>query len=384
MMPTNTLFLYGYDWSGLMGRPQQISRGLAKRGTVLYVETPISFLAALSQPRRFMRFFGGTRKIEQNLFVLTLPLLLPLSTVFPFVLEINSRICAGLIRKQARSLFKDYVILAYSPIALHLLDSLDNAPVFYDCADDHAAWSSSKRNRRQIEVDEPKLAARANANFVVSNALRDRFLPINKHTYKVPNGVQIDHFTDAARPQPLPLDLTGIKRPIIGFIGTITPLVDIELIEAVARARPQWSILIVGPLQAKIVAPNLDNVYFLGKKPYSQLPAYLGAFDVCILPWNKSRAAIGANPAKLFQYLASGKPVVTVDLPEIAPYSEVVYISEDTERFIRNIELALEEDDGTMRQRRIAIAEANTWDHRTETLIQLMGEHYHTKNLHCF
>ncbi|MCK4268350.1 MAG: glycosyltransferase [Actinomycetia bacterium] len=269
--------------------------------------------------------------------------------------------------------FDDYVILSYSSLAVHLLAQLKKTIVFYDCADDHAAWKRSNRNRRQIEHDEPLLAKKAAAIFVVSKILKEKFSLINENTFLIPNGVEIEHFKKSRQNPLLPQDMLGIKGPIIGFIGVVSDLFDLGLLEAAARIKPEWSFVIVGPITSNIIKPDLKNIHFLGKKSYEELPSYLTTFDVCTIPLNRSPAALGANPAKLFQYLAGGKPVVSVDLPEVETFSDLIYISKNEKEFIDNIDVALKEANPKIRQKRIIEARRNTWDQRVEMMVNIIS-----------
>ena len=146
----------------------------------------------------------------------------------------------------------------------------------------------------------------------------------------------LGHGTSSLRSRPRWLNL---PRPIVGFFGLIEQWIDLDLIDEIAVRRPQWSIVLIG----RMAVPghpvcNRPNVHLLGKRPYDELPAYGKAFDAAIIPYHLTQQVLHANPIKLREYLAMGKPVVSVSTPEIDKYADVVEIARSREDFIAKLD----------------------------------------------
>jgi glycosyltransferase involved in cell wall biosynthesis len=199
----------------------------------------------------------------------------------------------------------------------------------------------------------------------------------------LPNGADAEAFAAGAL-QPCPADLAAIPRPRIAYIGHLNRKVDFAMIATVAKARPAWHWVLVGPVpEDGSAAPandphigaafrecqTLANVHFLGGKPYTALPAYAAHMDVhtiCYRPdrgwWN------AAAPLKLHEYLATGRPVVSIDIMDIHPFADVVRLVRDRAGWIGALEAALKERSAQAMERRRDAARANSWDDRVDLL----------------
>src|SRR5205823_13347203 len=155
--------------------------------------------------------------------------------------------------------------------------------------------------------------------FVVSETLLETKRRLNANTWTSPHGVDFEHFrraqdADLAAPD----DAAGLPRPIIGYFGSLEKWIDFELIDYLAEHRPQWTFLLVG--RVAVPAGRLSqrpNVRWLGRRPYESLPAYGKLFNAAIIPFRINQQTLHCNPLKLREYLAMGKPIVSVDFPEV-------------------------------------------------------------------
>ncbi len=183
---------------------------------------------------------------------------------------------------------------------------------------------------------------------------------------------------------PCPDDLAAIPRPRIGYIGHLNRKVDFNLIAAIARARPNWQWVLVGPVPEGVGHPSQDaavaaafmdcqhlpNVHFLNYKPPSALPRYVGHMDVNVMIYRQDQDGwwSSAYPLKLHEYLAGGRPVVSTPLSEIQPLGHIVDMVDTQEKWLASIERALTKGGvGTAKERQ-AVAFANTWDARVDQL----------------
>ncbi len=190
-------------------------------------------------------------------------------------------------------------------------------------------------------------------------------------------GVALSRF-DAARVQ-VASDLAALPGPIVGYAGAQGSLrFDVELFCAAARATPEATFVLVGPadevVASDITRRGLGNVLMLGPRPYAELGSYVTAFDVGLVPYLVNDFNLGSDPLKVYEYLALGKPVVSVPLPAVEELGEVVSIAADHELFIVAIRDALLEDRPDLTARRRAVAEAHSVERIVDGLIASLEE----------
>ena len=154
-------------------------------------------------------------------------------------------------------------------------------------------------------------------------------------------------------------------------------MVDFDLLERVAQANPDKSLVLVGPLQTDIGSlASRPNVFLLGQKKHEELPNYIANFDVCLIPYVLNEYTRNVYPTKLNEYLIMGKPVVSTALPELEYFDQVnpgtASVAADTEDFLAKIEAALKEDSDEARARRVRVADANTWFHKIDQMTALI------------
>lgn len=177
-------------------------------------------------------------------------------------------------------------------------------------------------------------------------------------------------FAAFSRPTAPPRELEELPRPRIGFVGGVSWRVDTDLLAAVARQRPDWSICLVGEVERR--PPPAENLVLLGHRPYEQLPALVQGFDVGIVPYRRDVFNDASFPLKVFEYLAAGIPVVTTCLPELAGLEPHVRRADDPHGFVLAVERALAEGPGPDACR--ALARAHSWAARARQLEELVGE----------
>jgi len=182
-------------------------------------------------------------------------------------------------------------------------------------------------------------------------------------------GVDYDHFATATLIDcPQPDELRGVPHPRLGYLGAIEPwLIDQELVGYVSRKRPGWHWILVGLRASPLAIESLENVHYLGSRPYASMPSYAAAFDVCVLPWvtDNSFVAYG-SPIKVREYLATGKPVVITPIYEYEPLDGILRVSRGYDDFIAKVEDALNNDSVDKRTTRQLAVKGATWDARTE------------------
>lgn len=146
----------------------------------------------------------------------------------------------------------------------------------------------------------------------------------------LPNGCDYEHFKQAQNKQPLGGVPFTLKKPVIGYIGAMAPWIDWCLIHTMAHFLPDYEFVLIGPLLLQTgMSLTSSNMHYLGPKSYEILPAYMSRFDFCLIPFALTEMTKGVNPIKFWEYLASGIPILSTQLPEI-PREYVTIVSEES------------------------------------------------------
>lgn len=245
--------------------------------------------------------------------------------------------------------------------------SCPDARVVYDCMDHHAGFDN---NAPAILRGETELIEQADLVVVTSDDLGQRIGPRARNIAIVRNGCDYGFFS--ATPAKVYRQAQG--RQVIGYFGAIAEWFDPELVRAVARAHADAELLLIGSdtSGAGALLAGEPNVRFVGEVPYAELPYWLHGFDVCLLPFKVVPLTLATNPVKVYEYLAAGKPVVAVDLPEMAQFGGLVRTARDPDEFSRAVSAALADGSGSAARR--AFAAGQTWRHRAEAFDQAVAE----------
>ncbi|HVB34125.1 MAG TPA: glycosyltransferase [Patescibacteria group bacterium] len=343
-----------------------IARALSRRVPTVFVEPPVQWNPWSEEFRAHRVFdscFRGRQKAAEPGLTVFHRRGFPLGRLEKFrrfQTTSNARALARVLKKGAvgrRLLWHSFPYWSEP-----LMDAIDRGLFVYHCLD----YSPREEERRLVE--------RADVVFCVSQALADKYKALNRRTFLLPNGVDLDLFDPGrAAGMPRPSDIPG-RGPILGFVGYVNCHADLELLAKVAKAFPRHSVVILGRVAKGHSGPqgrqrealrellSLANVHLLGFRPPCQLPAYLHAFDVCLIPLLRNRFNRERDPMKFYQYMAMGKPVVTAPVPVARHYRDACYVADTHDEFIEAVSHALARQDGeSNRQRRRAIAQAHSW-----------------------
>lgn len=376
---------FGNDWSAEnRTSSHHVAERLAQRTRVLYVDTP-----GLRAPkangrdfrklsRKLLQAVKAPRQVGKQMWVATMPQI-PFRGL-PFAARMNRAVGRRLVRRALKSLGFDRTISWFVvPHAGALARAFGEAMVVYYCIDDYAALPDVDAGAvGRMDAD---LSQRADQVFVASALLLESKRQVSPHAVHAPHGVDVAMFRTVADPAlPLPDMTRSLQRPVIGFYGLIEAWIDLDLIAYLAAERPQWTFLLVGRVA---VDPGplkgLTNVVFAGPQPYVALPRWAKAFDVAIIPYRPTRQVMNSNPLKLREYLATGKPIVSVSTPEIDGFGEYVRIAHHRAQFLAHIEDALANDSAADRDRRMAAVDSMSWDARIEEVVAVVERTLETK-----
>ncbi len=354
-------------WSYLWTRKQRFMDRFAHAGyRVLYVEPIEPLLWQLKGPgyNQSLGLRARLREVRPNLHVLSLPVMLPFSHRFSLLNWLNQWWAVAIIRRHMETLgMRAPIVWTYTPLVGSRISSLGGCRLVYDCVDAQGQYPGMGRYVDGMEED---LLRRADVVFVTSEALLERAGRLAARVHLVPNGVDAEHLRRATLPETeVPDDVAGLSRPVIGFVGALAEWIDFEAIRALAERRPSWSIVLIGPAKRAGEVHTLErfgNVRLLGMRPKESLPGYLKAFDACISPFRPGELATAADPLKVYEYLAAGRPVVLSGLPAMERLAGLVYVARGPEDYVSQVERALEENTEARVQQRLAFAETRSWD----------------------
>jgi glycosyltransferase involved in cell wall biosynthesis len=375
-VPFSIICLSSQRWAtALPTNRQQIMTRAARRGhRVLFVETADFIGKRLAGRRHSVAPRASVDGVE----IKALQNLVPFSQRYALANQVNFRIGAIAVRRAVRALPEPHVLWIYDPRGAAAIGSFGEQMVVYDCVDDYGQQAGSHRAARLVSLLDRDVAARADLVFVTTERLQERHARARGGVHLVPNVGDFDHFRPASDRSFADPELAALPRPILGFAGNIIATkVDLELVEHVARSFPDSTVLLVGPAQQPLVDRVLalcerhSNIRWTGLRPYETLPAAVAAFDVALIPYALNEYTRSVFPLKVYEYLAAGKPVVAAGVPSIANLAPHVTLADDAAGFVDAIRRAAAAGDAG-KEARMAVASANTWEHRAETLLGLV------------
>ena len=314
-------------WDFVYQRPQHLLTRCARDRRVFFVEEPIFGNGAMRldvQERD-----GGVH------------------VVIPHLPEgLRSEIATtALLKEMIRRLFleqgiREYVFWYYTPMALSFTKHFSPIASIYDCMDELSAFKGA---HSRLATFEQELFRRVDLVFTGGQSLYEA--KRNSHTavHPFPSSIDASHFGKARTISDDPQDQAGIPHPRLGFFGVIDERFDIELLDAVAKKRPDWHFVMIGPV-VKIhpdSLPKHPNIHYLGAKKYEELPGYLAGWDIALLLFARNESTRFISPTKTPEYLAAGKPVISTSIRDvIRPYGELklVRIADSPTELIRAAE----------------------------------------------
>lgn len=237
--------------------------------------------------------------------------------------------------------FHNPIFLATVPNASEYIGYFNECLVLYYCVDDFIVWPGMNLPNIVMEF-ENSLLEEADIVMAVSDELCSKKISVKSSTRLLTHGVDVDHFSTATVKQQRPQSLADIQGPIIGFYGLIDTHLDMEIIRMLLDWRADWTVVLIGTKRIDLgTFDSRPNFLWLPAVPYVDLPQYSAAFDVAIIPYVVNQHTNTANPLKLREYLATGKPIVTTAMAEVFRFKEHVRIAARPEDFASEVDQAL-------------------------------------------
>ncbi len=380
------------DWDEIWRRNQFLISGLAHRFTTskfLFVELPCDLTYGLRSGelwrsnstvrRKWSEVLKGVRSctIAENIILLTLPKFVPYG--WPAGLQLYNIIIAKLIRRACSKLRIDKPVLwTQNPLAAGLLPRLQTKAVIYDNTDDWTVAGFDQRSTARIIAGDRYLAQQADLVITCSVVLTEQKKKLGIIPLYLKNGVDYKMYNEGISSSKTATKLSSLTKPVLGYTGSIhSERLDIDLIEQVANRRPEWSFVFIGPSflspqdQQRLLQKK--NIYLLGARPYTELPSLMYQFDILMLPHLITPFTESLDPIKIYEYLATGKPVVSTPVSGARDYSQYIYLASDAEGFIKQVESGLLEEANLRYERRL-LASKQDWEDRISQLLPYLCE----------
>lgn len=349
-------------WDFVWQRPQHLMSRFARDRRVFFVEEPVWEGA---EPRlEVSERQGGVRIAVPHL---------P-HGLSPGQAEAAQReLLNGLLEQQEVT---EYVLWYYTPMAVPLAEGLEPLAVVYDCMDELSLFRGAPP---ELLDRESRLLAAADLVFTGGQSLYEAKRERHPRVHPFPSSIEAEHFRQAREPREDPADQAALPRPRLGYFGVIDERLDLDLLAAVADARPEWQIVMVGPV-VKIdpeTLPRRANLHYLGMKAYADLPSYLGGWDVALMPFAQNESTRFISPTKTPEYLAGGRPVVSTPIRDVVkPYGEekLVEIADGPEELIAAAERALAGCDEGWLARVDELLSRGSWSRTWQQMSELIDE----------
>lgn len=391
------------DYEGIPGRwrflPEALARHLIGISKVLCVNRPVCPVVSTIKHRKklikwlgkFIKRSGHIQQITENLFLFTPFVFLhdQLASKLPFMTELNSMLLRFQLKRVLTKLdFRIHQLISviYTPYQKDFAGIVGEKFLVYDCYDEYTAGEDGKISndkRCWIRQNEMDIMKKADLVLVASEMLMKNKCKYHHNIHYVPNAADVELFqlvqsvtTEIAS------DILNFPHPIIGYSGIISRRIDFELIDYLAQMHPEWSFAFIGPLDYKDLhdcmdfkmVRQLENVFFMGERPYKKLPSYLKAFDVCILPYKPDKFNLSCSPLKFYEYLATGRPIISTNLPALQSFHNIINIAQNAGEFEQLVSISIKEHDKELIEQRMETARENSWEKRAETIIDILGK----------
>ena len=359
-MPTLIVFCH-LRWDFVFQRPQHLMTRLAEHYNILVVEEPV--------------YEDGPAHLKKTAVAPNITVCQPHTAIHAHgfhddQLPTLKTLLADLVPEGEKP-----VVWFYTPMALPLLQSFEPSLVVYDCMDELAAF---KNPPKQLLQRESALLNIADICFTGGPSLYEskRNRHANAHCFS--SSVDAKHFRQALDKSNSHPDQANVAHPRLGFYGVIDERFDTDLIKQVAAARPEWQIVLVGPV-VKIDPANLPqaaNIHYMGQRTYDELPKFLAGWDVCLLPFALNESTKFISPTKVLEYMAAELPSVSTPITDVkVPYSHVVEIAETADEFIAACERMLALDDAQkadLAERMRKVVANTSWDKTANAMHQII------------
>ncbi|MGZ5179016.1 MAG: glycosyltransferase [Ramlibacter sp.] len=358
-----TLIVFSHlRWNFVYQRPQHLLSRLASRWRVVFIEEPM-----LGEAEQRLERFSPAEGVE---------------VWRPHVsgdapgfhddhISVLQEFIADAIRREK---ITGYWVWFYTPMAVPLVAELDPQGIIYDCMDELTLFKNAPR---QLVQRENVLFKEADLVFTGGPSLYNSKKNRHPSVHCFPSSVDAQHFSRSGGDHALQ---AGLPRPRLGYCGVIDERINMDLVDAMATAHPDWQIVMVGPV-VKIDPnglPRHANIHWLGQQSYDDLPAFICGWDVCLMPFALNEATRFISPTKMLEYMACGRPSVSTSIRDVVePYGHVVSIADTPQDYVAACEAVLARSAAEQAAHSAQLAQAisrTSWDRTAMAMAALIEQ----------
>jgi glycosyltransferase involved in cell wall biosynthesis len=247
--------------------------------------------------------------------------------------------------------------------------------VVADVVDDHRTWAGAEERRRQVLRHYEEIGRLSDLVLANCEQMRETMAALSPNVHLVPNGAEYPDLAGGAAQVPVPEEVAGLPRPLLGYVGNLSSRIDVDLLDHLARQRPGWQVVLVGSAHAGRDTLRLRahaNVHFVGPRPYQEAKRFVRAFDVGLIPHLDGPMTRAMHPLKAFVYCALGLPTVSTDIANLGELRPLIAVARDRDDFVDKVEAALGAGRRAVDPAADAILRRNAWSARAARILDLI------------
>ncbi|MDB5060754.1 MAG: glycosyl transferase [Mucilaginibacter sp.] len=330
-LPKSIICLSHLRWDFVYQRPQHLLTRFAETFKIFFFEEPI--YDAQEQP------YYSYLEQSDNIYRIIPHLPTGLSN-----LESTAILKLLFDQFMENKTLSDFAFWYYTPMALEFTRRYIPELIIYDCMDELSAFKFAPEALKDLEQE---LLKKADIVFTGGQSLYEAKKNQHANIYPFPSSIDKKHFAQARQLKQSFANTCSTGQPTLGFYGVIDERFDMDLIRGIADMRPNWQIVLIGPIVkiAPSTLPKNHNIKYLGPKNYSDLPNYLATWDVALIPFLLNESTRYISPTKTPEYLAAGVPVISTPIRDVInPYgkNKHVAIGSTAEEFVTAAEYILQ------------------------------------------
>jgi len=370
------------QWEGPKMNRHQIMKCISRQNMVLFVEPVLPIRESLAE----LRATSHLKWLSKSLVIFQFPCWLGRIFAYPLIERYFQSMRKLILRRLIAKLRAGRQLIFYfwTPDYVPYLNIFDDCIKCYHIYDDFESYYNlnvDKTGLAELRSNEIAMLMNADVAFGVTRELCNK-KSTTKRVHYIPNGVEYLHFNlEDKKQMAQPYELSAIAGPRFGYIGNITPKVDIELLLEIFIKYPKWALIMVGQVHRAVAETDtfqrldrLSNIHFMGNQNYSDLPRWLKGIDVCLMPYRLDSHAFYGYPLKMLEYFSAGKPVVSSDIPAVREYSTILRIESGVDGWCKGMKESLNENSDLKKDMRLKVAQDNTWQKRVDNIFYCLSE----------